>query len=75
MSESQESGDRPRRLSVWQVIKSTAAAAFGVQTEAARRRDFTQGSAASFIIAGLVFTLAFVVGLVVVVNLVLNQAG
>ncbi|MEX0430919.1 DUF2970 domain-containing protein [Spiribacter insolitus] len=75
MTDTGEPQDRQRRLSVWQVIKSTAAAAFGVQTEDARRRDFTQGSAASFIIAGLLFTVAFVVGLLVVVNLVLSQAG
>ena len=65
----------PPRLSVWQVIKSTLAAAFGVQTEAARQRDFTQGSAATFILAGLVFTGAFVLILVVIVAVILNQVG
>ena len=75
MTDSRQSDNGQRRLSVWQVMKSTAAAAFGVQTEDARRRDFSQGSAATFIIAGLLFTVAFVVGLLVVVNLVLSQAG
>ena len=62
-----------KKLTTWQVIKSTLAAAFGVQTEAARQRDFSQGSAGAFIIAGLVFTAAFVVILVVIVQLVLRS--
>ncbi len=62
-------------LSVWQVIKSTLAAAFGVQTEAARQRDFNQGSAATFIVAGFVFTVIFVVVLLVIVNVVLSRVG
>lgn len=62
-----------KKLTTWQVIKSTLAAAFGVQTEAARQRDFSQGSAGTFIIAGLVFTAAFVVILVVIVQLVLRS--
>ncbi|MEX0451778.1 DUF2970 domain-containing protein [Spiribacter sp. 218] len=74
MSDKEQTPTAPR-LTVWQVIKSTVAAAFGVQTEAARQRDFKQGSAATFIIAGLAFTAAFVVALVVIVNLVLSGAG
>ncbi len=65
----------PSRLTVWQVMKSTLAAAFGVQTEEARQRDFSQGSAGTFILAGLVFTAAFVVLLVVIVSVVLSQVG
>lgn len=78
MSESDEERQTPHRsrgLSVWEVAKSTIAAAFGVQTEAARRRDFTQGSPAPFIIAGIVFTVVFVIALVVIVNVVLSTAG
>lgn len=69
-----ESTDAPRP-STWQVMKSVAAAAFGVQTEDARRRDFSRGRPGSFIIAGIVFTALFVIALVVVVNLVLSAAG
>lgn len=67
-----DDGVAEKKLSVWQVMKSTLAAAFGVQTEAARQRDFSQGSAGAFIIAGLVFTAAFVVILVVIVQWVLR---
>ncbi len=66
------SESRPTR---WQVIKSVVAAALGVQSEEARQRDFTQGSPAAFIIGGLVFTVLFVIALVVVVNLVLSATG
>lgn len=62
-----------KKLTIWQVIKSTLAAAFGVQTEEARQRDFSQGNAGTFIIAGLVFTAAFVVILLVIVQLVLRS--
>ncbi|PWG61111.1 DUF2970 domain-containing protein [Sediminicurvatus halobius] len=73
--EERHEAEQPRRLTVWQVAKSTLAAAFGVQTEEARRRDFTQGSPAPFIIAGLVFTVLFVIALVVIVNIVLSTAA
>lgn len=70
-----DSGQRSRRgLSAWQVIKSTLAAAFGVQTPEARERDFSHGSPLPFIVAGVVFTAVFVIALVVVVNLVLATA-
>lgn len=70
-----ESNGRPQRPTVWQVIKSILGAAFGVQSEEARARDFAHGSPAVFIIGGIVFTVLFVVILVVIVNLVLRSAG
>jgi hypothetical protein len=75
MNNPQSSDDPNGRVSLWQAIKSTAAAAFGVQTEDARERDFTRGNPAHFIIAGVIFTAVFVIALVVIVNLVLSQAG
>lgn len=65
---------RPQRLTVWQVIKSTAAAFFGVQTPEARQRDFQHGNPMVFIVAGIVGTALFVLVLVIVVNLVLAGA-
>jgi len=71
-----ESGDRKRRrVSVWEVAKSTMAAFLGVQTEEARRRDFTHGNPAAFIIAGIVGTVIFILVLVAVVSIVLHSAG
>ena len=60
---------------LWQIVTSTLAAAFGVQSSRNRRRDFTTGKPAHFIIAGIVFTILFVVGMVFVVRLVVSAAG
>ncbi len=45
-----------------EVIRSVAAAFFGVQSSRQRRRDFTYGQAWHYILAGMVLTAA-VVGL------------
>ncbi len=59
---------KPTRLQVaWSVI----AAAFGVQSSKNRERDFSHGDPATFIIAGLGFTVLFVLTLVGIVYLVL----
>lgn len=58
-----------------QTAASVFAAAFGVQSAKNRQRDFKQGKAAHFIVAGIVFTAAFVLTLVIVVRVVLRQAG
>ena len=55
-----------------QALLSVVAAAFGVQNSKTRERDFTHGSPLTFIIAGLVFTLLFVLGLILVVSIVLS---
>ncbi|HEY9200480.1 MAG TPA: DUF2970 domain-containing protein [Gammaproteobacteria bacterium] len=57
------------------VAKSTIAAACGVQTNANRQRDFQQGKPLAFIIAGLVFVLVFILGMVGLVQLVLSLSG
>lgn len=69
------SEDAPRKLTPWQVIASTIAAAFGVQSSRNRERDFTLGRPSHFIIAGIVFTVLFVLGVLLVVNLVLSGAA
>lgn len=55
-----------------QVVSSVVSAAFGVQSTANRERDFTGGSAAPYIIAGIVFTVLFIVTIIGVVKLVLG---
>ena len=52
-------------------LKSVAAAFFGVQSDKNRNRDFSQGKASHFIIAGIVGVVVFITLLIVVVNLVL----
>ncbi|MCF7969415.1 MAG: DUF2970 domain-containing protein [Methylococcaceae bacterium] len=57
--------------SFFQVISSVVSAAFGVQSSANRERDFTGGSAKTYIVAGIVFTVIFILAIVGVVRLVL----
>ena len=62
-------------LTIWQIIYSTLAAMFGVQKNERRIRDFSKGKPHQFIIAGLIAVTAFVLVLVLVVQLVLRAAG
>ncbi len=59
-------------LTIWQIASSTVAAAFGVQSKANRERDFSRGKPLHFIIAGITFTVVFVLTVVLVVQLVLQ---
>lgn len=56
MDNNQES--KPK-LGMFSVFKSVMAAGFGVQRGANLEKDFQQGSAVQFIVAGLVGTLLF----------------
>ncbi len=57
------------------IVLSVFAAAFGVQSRKNQERDFKHGKARVFIIAGVVFTLLFILTVFSVVSLVLKQAG
>jgi hypothetical protein len=65
-SNSQDAED----LTLLEVMGSVLAAGFGVQSKENKVRDFTRGKPVHFIIAGVAFTLALLVSLVVVVALV-----
>ncbi|WP_057830178.1 DUF2970 domain-containing protein [Colwellia sp. TT2012] len=52
-------------------FKSVAAAFFGVQSERARKRDFSQGKLSHFIIVGLISVLIFIACLIAIVSLVI----
>lgn len=62
--------DKP--LSFWQVLGSTLAAAFGVQSSKNRERDFSKGKASHFIMMGVGFTAVFVLLMAGLVSLILN---
>jgi hypothetical protein len=55
-----------------QVISSVFAAGLGVQSSKNRERDFKQGRAGTFILAGLLFTALFIGTVYTVVSLVLS---
>ncbi len=64
--------EQSRSLPLSSIVKSVFAAAFGVQSQRNRERDFGQGSYRHFVIAGIVFTVLFVLTLVTVVRIVLS---
>ncbi|NKC00783.1 MAG: DUF2970 domain-containing protein [Pseudomonadales bacterium] len=64
--------DEPTPLTFWQVLHSTLAAAFGVQSSKNRERDFTRGKASQFILMGIGFTVVFVLVMVGIVTLILS---
>ncbi|HWV08827.1 DUF2970 domain-containing protein [Pseudomonas sp. GD03944] len=73
MSEPGNDDDKP--LTLWEMLHSVLAAAFGVQSGKNRSRDFSRGKPSHFIILGVLFTGLFVVVLFAVVKLVLHLAG
>lgn len=62
--------ERKEKVGFLQVFQSTIAAAFGVQSDKNRQRDFNHGKPIYYIIAGVIFTLLFIVAIVTVVNMV-----
>ena len=56
----------------WTIVLSTLAAFIGVQSDRNRARDFKHGNIYSFIIAGIIFTIIFIVCVTTVVKTVLN---
>ncbi|XOV79688.1 MAG: DUF2970 domain-containing protein [Aestuariibacter sp.] len=58
--------------SLWQVIKSVAASAFGVQSEANRQKDFEQSSILPYVLVGVVFVLGFIALLMLIVHIAIG---
>ena len=58
-----------------QIIGSVLAAAFGVQSKENRERDFEHGKPVVFIVAGIVFTVLFVVAMIAIVTTVIETAS
>ena len=71
LKEREQTADDQVELSFWQVLSSTLAAAFGVQSSKNRQRDFTKGKPIHFIFMGIAVTLIFVLIVVSVVSMVL----
>ena len=59
------------KMSTKDLLQSVFAAALGVQSSKNRERDFNQGNAGIFIVAGIVFTALFIGGVMMIVQLVL----
>lgn len=67
-----DSPEEKSRPGFFAVMLSVIAAAFGVQSEDNRERDFSQGNPVVYIVAGLVFTAVFVLTLIGIVALVVR---
>ncbi|HCP56413.1 MAG: DUF2970 domain-containing protein [Pseudomonadaceae bacterium] len=67
--------EEQRPLTLWEMLQSIIAAAFGVQSGKNRSRDFSRGKPSHFIILGLLATLVFVLVLYALVRTVLYFAG
>ncbi|MBA3987896.1 DUF2970 domain-containing protein [Aliidiomarina maris] len=63
------------RPTFWQICFSVLAALFGVQSEKARARDFTQGNPIPYIVIGIIFIVLFVVLIALAVRLMLFIAA
>ena len=55
-----------------QIVKSVLAAFVGVQSDNNRQQDFAQGKLSTYVIAGIIFTLVFVGGLILLVSAILS---
>jgi hypothetical protein len=55
-----------------QILQGTLAAAFGVQSHKNREKDFEEGNAGWFILAGIIFTVVFIFTVLTAVNLVVG---
>lgn len=64
-----------KKPSLLQVVGGVLSAAFGVQSEKNRLRDFQEGSAGTFIIVGVIATILFILTIYGVVKLVISSAG
>lgn len=69
--EEDKAAPETRKPGFWSIVLSTMAAAIGVQSNKNRERDFSQGSPLPFIVAGIIFTVLFILTVITVVNLVI----
>ena len=66
--------DQRKGIGFWGTVQSTIAAACGVQTKANRERDFALAKPSTFIIAGVVFVIVFILSMYGIVQLVISVA-
>lgn len=67
--------EKPSEITFLTVLGSVFRSWFGVQKEANRQRDFSSNSPMPFIVAGIVFFIVMIVGVIIAVKLALAGAG
>ena len=70
----QRVSEENKKLSFLQVLGSVSSSFFGVQKNATRERDFKRGRARDFILVGVLLTVAFILAVWGVVQLVMRLA-
>ncbi|MFT5451319.1 MAG: hypothetical protein ACI9N9_000803 [Enterobacterales bacterium] len=72
----QQATEKPAKaLGPLAIMKSVGAAMIGVQSDNNRERDFEQGKASHFIIAGVIFVIIFLLTIATIVSSVLESSG
>ena len=72
---SRHDDDQASSLGWLGIILTTFAAAFGVQSNKNRQRDFKHGRIGPYIAAGIIFTVLFVIGVSSLVSFILQANG
>lgn len=67
--------DKPNKPNFRAIVMSTLAAAIGIQSNKNRERDFVHGNIKVYIAAGLIFTTLFIGSIVLLVKMVIKNAG
>ena len=67
-----ENGHTPKRPSFRKIIQAILAGAFGVQSSRAATQDFESQSPWHYLVAAIIFTLLFIVTIVIIVKIVLQ---
>ena len=75
MNDGENDQGNGKKPGFWDIVKSTLAAALGVQSNKNRERDFKHGSIKTFAVAGIIFTVIFIAVIIAVVKLVVSSAG
>lgn len=68
----QDQREQQDNIPFWRVMLSVIQASFGVQSAKNKERDFSQGKLLPFIAAALIFTVCFVLLVMLAVRLALN---
>ncbi len=68
-------GEKPEEITFLTILGSVFSSWFGVQKEANRKRDFSTNNPMPFIIAGVVFFIVMIVGVIIAVKLALAGSG
>lgn len=65
-----QQAQKPGKPGLFSIVRSTLAAAIGIQSSRNREQDFHHGSVKAFVIAGILFTVLFVGTIIAIASLV-----